>query len=49
MKYNMAKILQGRIGEIDKQLAVAVRKKQWAKVEYLRKEKKRLEGELKDE
>lgn len=44
MKYNMAEIIHGRLEEIDKQLAVAIRKKQWAKVEHLRKEKKRLEG-----
>ncbi len=43
-KYNMADIIQGRLEEIDKQLAVAVRKQQWARAEHLRKEKKRLEG-----
>lgn len=44
MKYNMAEIIKGRLEEIDKQLAVAIRKKQWDKVDHLRKEKKRLEG-----
>jgi hypothetical protein len=47
-KFDMIEIINGRLEEIDKQLNVAVRRMQWAKVEYLRKEEVELKTKLKE-
>lgn len=42
MKINLIDVYYGRLEEIDKQIIVNVKKKQWNKVKELRDEKKRL-------
>lgn len=42
MKVNLIDVYYGRMEEVDKQIIVNVKKKQWSKVKELRDEKKRL-------
>lgn len=42
MKINLIDVYYGRMEEVDKQIIVCVKKKQWNKVKQLRDEKKRL-------
>lgn len=48
MKYSMLEIYKGRIEEIDSQIRVCVKKKQWGKVQELRDERKGLMQRIKE-
>lgn len=45
-RFNINKIYEGRLEEIDKQIKSAVYKKQWGLIKKLRSEKKHIEESL---